>query len=65
MKLRVDEARCQGHALCHAAAPELFRLREEDGHSSAVHPDVPPELEAAAERAARGCPERAILLEKG
>lgn len=64
MKLRVDEDRCQGHALCHAVAPQLFRLRDEDGHSSAVHPDVPPELETAAARAARGCPEQAILLEE-
>lgn len=64
MKLRVDDARCQGHALCHAAAPQLFRLREDDGHSSAVQSEVPPALEAAAVRAARGCPEQAILLEE-
>jgi ferredoxin len=64
MKLRVDGARCQGHALCHAAAPQLFRLRDEDGHSSPALEDVPPELEALAARAARGCPEQAILLDE-
>jgi ferredoxin len=64
MKLRVDEARCQGHALCHAAAPQLFRLRDEDGHSSAVQSDVAPDLENAARRAALGCPEQAIRLEE-
>ena len=28
LKVSVDQARCQGHARCHALAPELFALDE-------------------------------------
>ena len=63
MKVRVDEARCQGHTLCHATAPQIFLLREQDGHSVVLESRVPLELEALAERAALGCPEQAIVIE--
>ena len=62
MRVRVDARRCQGHTLCSLAAPELFAPREEDGHAVASAERVPPALEAAARRAAAGCPEQAIEL---
>lgn len=64
MRLRVDPDVCQGHTLCHMVAPELFQLRDDDGHSYVVHEDVPPELEELAVRAQAGCPERAIIIER-
>lgn len=62
MRLRVDPTRCQGHTLCAMTAPDLFTLREEDGHAEVGDGEVPPALEAAARRAVQGCPERAIEI---
>lgn len=62
MKIRVDPEICQGHTLCAMTAPELFALREEDGHAYAISEDVPPGKEGLAEEAARCCPEQAIVL---
>lgn len=62
MRLVVDESRCQGHTLCKFAAPQLFELREEDGHSVVVVDVVPPDQEERARMAAAGCPEQAITI---
>jgi ferredoxin len=62
MKVCVDEAVCQGHTLCAMTAPELFVLSDEDGHATAIHDEVPPELEELAREAASSCPEQAIVL---
>ena len=62
MKVSVDANRCQGHTLCNRVAPELFQLREEDGHAEVVTADVPRELEEKARKAMRGCPEQAISI---
>ncbi len=64
MRVRVDANKCQGHTLCNRVAPELFRLRDEDGHAEAVTPEVPKELEEKARKAMRGCPEQAIAIEE-
>ena len=32
----VDPELCQGHTLCNMVAPDIFHLREEDGHSYVV-----------------------------
>jgi ferredoxin len=44
-------------------APQLFELREEDGHACVPNPDVPPELEELARLAVRSCPEEAIVAD--
>lgn len=62
MKVKVDGSVCQGHTLCAMAAPKVFKLNDEDGHSSPISEDVAPELEASATEAARSCPEQAITL---
>lgn len=64
MRVRVSEDMCQGHTLCATAAPQIFGLREEDGHAIVlITADIPPELEESAHRAALGCPEQAIQIE--
>jgi ferredoxin len=63
MRVRVLDDVCQGHTLCATAAPAVFGLREEDGHAFVIAADVGPEQEEAAQRAAIGCPERAIVVE--
>ena len=62
MRVRVDAARCQGHTQCNFTAPELFALRDQDGHSIALVDVVPAELEDLARLAAESCPEQAIEI---
>jgi len=62
MKVRVDPRLCQGHTLCAMTAPELFGLREEDGHSYVPADEVPTELADKARTAVRSCPEQAIEI---
>lgn len=62
MRVYVDEDRCQGHTLCAMAAPDVFHLRDEDGHSYVAVTDFTAEVIEAAERAASTCPEQAIFV---
>ena len=63
VKLRVLREKCQGHARCHALAPELFVL-DEFGHArEASAAPVPSEFENKAFIAQANCPEGAILVE--
>jgi ferredoxin len=62
VKVRVEGSVCQGHTLCAMTAPDLFALREEDGHAQVVSEDVPADGEGLAREAARSCPEQAIAL---
>ena len=55
---------CQGHTLCNMAAPDIFQLRDEDGHAYVVVDELTPEQVALAHRAELGCPERAITVEE-
>ena len=63
MRVRVDENRCQGHTLCTLAAPELFLLRDENGHAYVDDENVPSGLEDKARAAAATCPEQAIIID--
>jgi ferredoxin len=42
--------------------PDIFHLRDDD-HSYVVVEELTPEMEALAQKAMFGCPERAIFLE--
>ena len=64
MKVRVDPERCQGHTLCNMAVPEVFQLRENDGHAWVLFDRVPPHLEHKVRDAAQTCPENAIVVEE-
>ena len=64
MRVYVDPDLCQGHTLCNMVAPELFALREEDGHSYVAVESLTPDQEELARKAALGCPERAIFVEE-
>jgi ferredoxin len=63
MRVSVDSDLCQGHTICNMVAPEMFKLREEDGHAYVEASSVPVHLEDAVRQAALGCPERAITIE--
>ena len=61
MKIIVDKSKCVGHAMCAAAAPEVFEL-DELGYLRFSEKTVDASLEAQARRGARACPECAITL---
>jgi ferredoxin len=63
MKVTVDPWKCTSHLQCVATAPEVFTYDEERSYSVAVGGELPPELEEAALRAVRLCPESAISVE--
>ena len=62
MKIRLTPYACQGHARCHALAPELFGLNDEDLAVLLIAGDIPAELEEKARLAAQRCPEFAIEI---
>ena len=65
MRVVVNAEVCQGHTLCNMVAPDIFHLREEDGHAVVVVVgELTAEQEPLARKAELGCPERAISLEE-
>ena len=63
MRIELDQELCQGHTLCHLAAPDLLGLRDEDGHAVVkVAGTLTTEQEPLARRAEAACPERAICV---
>ncbi|MDR7303925.1 ferredoxin [Haloactinomyces albus] len=63
MRVQVDAGQCQGHGLCQMTSPEVFALRDEDGHAYPLHEEVGSDLAEAARSGADACPERAISVE--
>ena len=67
MRVVVDLDLCQGHAVCQAEAPEIFRVVDRPGDYPRVEVILerpPEELRAQAEAAARYCPNRVITIEE-
>jgi ferredoxin len=62
LKVMVDAEVCQGHTLCNMVAPDVFHLRDEDGHAYVEPSEIPAELEAVVRRASLNCPEFAIRV---
>ena len=57
----VDFDRCESNALCMAAAPEVFEVREDD-FLYVLQEEPPDDLRAKCEEAARICPKQAIAI---
>ena len=62
MRVVVDYDLCQSNALCMAAAPEVFEVRD-DGFLYVLDENPSDELRSKVEAAARICPTQAITLE--
>lgn len=62
MRVSVDEEKCQGHARCAEVAASVFDLDEHGRGHVIAEGEVPPGSEAAALRAQRNCPERAVIV---
>jgi len=56
----VDFDRCESNALCMAAAPEVFEVRDDD-FLYVLQENPPDELRAKCEEAARVCPKLSYL----
>ena len=63
MKVVVDFDKCNSNAVCHAAAPEVFEVRE-DNFLYVLQEHPPESLRAKVEAAVRGCPTRAISVQE-
>jgi ferredoxin len=59
MKVTVNSDMCEGHAKCEKAAPEVFKVGDDDV-SVVLLDDVPPALVEKVDRAIRLCPRQAI-----
>jgi ferredoxin len=62
MRIVVDYDLCESNALCMAAAPEVFEVRDDD-FLYVLQEEPPEELRAKVEEAARRCPKQAITIE--
>ena len=61
MRVIVDWDLCESNALCMTAAPEVFKLQDDD--TLLILQETPDEsLRAKVETAVRTCPKRAISL---
>ena len=66
MRVKVDLALCQGHAVCMQEAPEVFRVNETDSHYPKVEVllEYPREaLRQNVRHAERYCPNRTASVE--
>ena len=64
-RIAVDRGLCQGHSVCMAEAPELFRLVDTElayPQAEPIAEEPPPELLKKAELAAEFCPNGAIKV---
>ncbi len=61
-KVVVDFDLCESNAICMAAAPEVFEVRDDD--FLYILDETPPDaLKAKVDEAVRRCPKQAISLE--
>jgi sterol 14-demethylase len=64
-RIKVDLGLCQGHSVCLAEAPELFRVVDTDmayPQAQVIQENPAPELLSKAEGAAEYCPNGAITI---
>ena len=61
MKILVDRDSCEGHAQCVKAAPEVFRVTDED-YAEVICDDPGPELLEKVKLAVKRCPRAALSI---
>ena len=61
MRVVVDYDLCESNALCMAAAPEVFEVRDDD-FLYVLQENPSDELRPAVEQAVRQCPKQAISI---
>ena len=61
MRVVVDYDLCESNALCMAAAPEVFEVRDDD-FLYLLQDEPPDDLRPKVEQAVRQCPKQAISI---
>ncbi len=64
VRITLDRALCQGHAVCVSEAPELFRLDDGAKTVTLLQTEAPAQLRQKVELAVKYCPTRALSVEK-
>lgn len=64
MRIRLDDAKCQGHGRCYALAPSLFDSDDEGYAVLKVDGDLTGDQEDDAILASDNCPEYAIEIDR-
>ncbi|HUE61321.1 MAG TPA: ferredoxin [Acidimicrobiales bacterium] len=62
MRVVVDYDLCESNALCMAAAPEVFEVRDDD-FLYLLQENPPEELRPKVEEAVQRCPKQALRIE--
>jgi ferredoxin len=62
MRVVVDYDLCESNALCMAAAPEVFEVRDDD-FMYVLQENPPEELRPKVEQAVQRCPKQALKIE--
>lgn len=62
MKVRLERAKCAGHAQCYAVDPNLFPI-DDDGYSTLEPHAVDPADAKAIRDGVASCPELALIIE--
>jgi ferredoxin len=63
VKVRVDNAKCSGHAQCYAVDPSLFPI-DDSGYSVLQAREVEPKDEEITRVGVAACPENALTLDQ-
>jgi ferredoxin len=63
MKVVLNPALCDGNGNCARAAPEIFRMDDDDA-LEILQETFGPELKAKAEAAVKSCPKNALSLKE-
>ena len=62
-KVVVDFDKCESNAVCMAAAPEVFEVRD-DNFLYVLQENPPDELREKCDQAVRQCPKQAISIDE-
>ena len=63
MKVRLEQAKCVGHAQCYAVDPDLFPI-DDSGYSILEDHEVSPEDAQLTRDGVASCPEMALFIEE-
>jgi ferredoxin len=62
MKVRLERAKCAGHAQCYAVDPDLFPI-DDEGYSTLEPYTAAPAEEQRIRDGVAACPELALIIE--
>lgn len=62
MRVNVDWDACESNALCMAACPEVFEVRDDDFLYLLIEGEIPADLRTKVEAAVKACPKQALSI---